>query len=478
MIKHIYFDELRNKVREKNNEITPKRLSWIKSNTYFYKQLIKSLKFIIPANSTVLNIRCGVGFLLNELQPSLGVGVDDSESQIAEAKKSYPHLKFINQSVEEQLSIDEKFDFVLISSVEDIVDIKAVLDSIKKNCSSNTRIIILHYNYLWNPLVKLAEKMGLKIPQKMHNWITPNDLKTFFTLSNYDEIINRSFILFPFNIPIVSYLFNRFVARLPFFRLFSMMRITVARLKDYSNNNNDYSVSIVIPCRNEAGNIEDAVTRIPKLGKHVEIIFGDDKSTDGTPDKVKEMIEKFPEKDIKLVNSPGICKAYNVWTCFDEAKGDILMILDADLTVVPEELPYFYEAIASGRGEFINGSRLVYPMHNNAMPFFNTLGNKFFSMAFTYILDTSIKDTLCGTKVIWRKDFEKVKQLRGTWGVDDRWGDYELIFGAAKQHLKIIDLPVHYYERVYGDTKMTNRVKNGLIMLRMCRAALMKIKFN
>ncbi|MCC7050316.1 MAG: glycosyltransferase [Bacteroidia bacterium] len=477
MINHPYFDELREKIRTKNEEITTRRKTWIKNNSYYYRQLINSLKFIIEPGAKILHIRCSVGFLLNELSPSLGVGVDDTQQQINEAKKSYPHLTFYNQSAEQFLPTNEVFDYVLISSIEDIVDIKAVLDSIKPNVNNRTRIIITHYNYLWNPLVKLAERLNMKLPQKLHNWISFNDLTNFLQLSGYEGVINRSFILIPFNIPIISYLVNRFFARLPFFNLFTMMRLTVARLVPETDTN-DYSVSIVIPCRNEAGNIEDAVTRIPKLGSNVEIIFGDDKSTDGTPEKVKEMMAKYPEKNIRLVNSPGICKAYNVWTCFDAAKNDILMILDADLTVVPEELPYFYEAIAKHRGEFINGSRLVYPMHNNAMPFFNTLGNKFFSLAFTYILDTPIKDTLCGTKVIWRSDFEKVKKLRGTWGVDDRWGDYELIFGAAKQHLKIIDLPVHYYERVYGETKMTNRVKNGLVMLKMCRAALMKIKFN
>jgi glycosyltransferase involved in cell wall biosynthesis len=255
-----------------------------------------------------------------------------------------------------------------------------------------------------------------------------------------------------------------------------MMRVNVARPIMAAQSNR--SVSIVIPCRNEAGNIEDAVKRIPQLGTHTEIIFGDDKSTDGTPDIVREMMKKYPEKNIRLVDSPGICKAMNVWTCFDAAQNDVLMILDADLTVIPEELPYFFEAMAQRHGEFINGSRLVYPMHNEAMPFFNVIGNKFFSLAFTYILDTPIKDTLCGTKVLLRSDYEKIKKLRGTWGINDRWGDYELIFGAAKQHLKIVDLPVHYYERTYGETKMTGRIKNGLIMLKMCRAALMKIKFH
>jgi hypothetical protein len=168
----------------------------------------------------------------------------------------------------------------------------------------------------------------------------------------------------------------------------------------------------------------------------------------------------------------------NVWTCFDRAQGDVLMILDADLTVVPEELPYFYEAIATGKGEFINGSRMIYPMHRQAMRLFNILGNKFFSLAFSYILGFAIKDTLCGTKVLLRSDYERIKALRGTWGINDRWGDYELIFGAVKTHLKVIDLPVHYTERVYGETKMTNRLRNGWIMLRMCWTALLKIKFH
>lgn len=475
MIQHQYLDSLRESIRLKNDSITDKRIKWIRQNPYYYNQLLKSLKYIIDENSRVLHVRCSIGYVLNELKPAYGVGIDDSEAQIAEATKNYPHLHFLHQNTE-ALTVNEKFDYVLISSIEDIVDIKGVLDSIKNCCTPETRIIVLHYNFLWNPFVKLAEKFNMKIPQNYHNWISLMDLRNFLELSGYQEVINKKFILSPFNIPILAYILNRFFARLPFFRLFTMMRLTVARMQPVTNTQ-EYSVSIIVPCRNEAGNIEDAVKRIPKLGKHTEILFGDDKSTDGTAEKINEMIAKYPDKDIKLIPGPGICKAENVWSCFDKATGDILMILDADLTVIPEELPYFYEAIATRRGEFINGSRMIYPMHDEAMRLFNILGNKFFSGAFTYILDTPIKDTLCGTKVIWRKDFEKVKKLRGTWGINDRWGDYELIFGAAKQHLKIVDMPVHYYERVYGETKMTGRIKNGLIMLKMCRVALFKIKF-
>ncbi len=475
MIKFHYLDELRKSIASKNDSITDKRIKWIKANPYYYRQLLRSLKFIIEPGSKVLHVRSGIGHLLGQLEAGYGVGVEDSQRQVDEAKKSQPNLHFHYASPED-FDLGEKFDYILISSVEDVVDIKAMLDCVYRHSDSHTRVIIVSYSYLWEPLNNLAEKLHIKIPQKLHNWFSSGDIKNILLLSSFERLYKRRAILFPFNIPLLSFFFNRILARLPFFNYFTLNRIHIARpVVDHSE---DYTVSIVIPCRNEAGNVEDAVSRIPNLGKGVEIIFGDDKSTDGTPDKVREMMAKYPEKNIRLVDSPGICKSQNVWTCFDAAKNDILMILDADLTVIPEELPYFYEAIKKRHGEFINGSRLIYPMHSKAMPFFNVLGNKFFSFAFTYILDTPIKDTLCGTKVMFRKDFERIKKLRGTWGINDRWGDYELIFGAAKIHLKLVDLPVHYYERIYGETKMTGRIKNGLIMLKMCRAAMMKIKFS
>ncbi len=474
MIKHPHLEELRNNIAKKNDDITPKRIKWIKRNPYYYRQLLKTLKFVVVENSRVLNLRCSIGYILNELRPSKGVGVDSSAEQIEEARRKYPELEFHAQNAE-QVGVEGEFDHIIISSTEDIVDIKASLDQLKQNCHSRTRIVFTYYNYAWHSLVRLAERLKLKLPQKVHNWVSPNDIDNLLHLSGYEAIYHKKFILIPFNIPVLSYFMNRFVARLPIFRHLCMMNITVARLLPAQELNP--SVSIVIPCRNEAGNIQAAVERIPQLAADQEIIFGDDKSTDGTPDVVLEMAEKYPEKNIRLVNSPGINKAQNVWTCFDAAEKDVLMILDADLTVIPEELPYFYEAISKGYGEFINGSRLLYPMHDEAMRFFNVMGNKFFSMFFSYILDTKIKDTLCGTKVLYRSDFKKVKALRDSWGVTDRWGDYELIFGAAKTHLKLIDLPVHYMERTYGETKMTGRIKNGLVMLRMSIAALLKIKF-
>jgi len=255
-----------------------------------------------------------------------------------------------------------------------------------------------------------------------------------------------------------------------------MTQIVVARLCPTPVLKEELSVSVIVPCKDEKGNIEDAGQRIPPLGGRTEIIFCDDASSDGTAEEVLRVQSLYPDKDIRLEHGPGLCKSRNVWSGFDAAAGDILIILDADLTTIPEELPYFMDVIASGQAEFVNGSRLVYPVPKRAMTTANMLGNKFFSAAFTYLLGQRVKDTLCGTKVLWRSDWERIKPMLGSWGIEDRWGDYELLFGAAKLNLKILDLPVHYQDRIYGSTKMTRVFQNGLIMLKMCWHGFLKLK--
>jgi len=475
MIKSKLTDALKTKVRQRKESIAVKRDIWIKRNSYYYKQLVRTLSFVIDKDSRVLHINCSTGYILNKLNVAMGVGIDDTEEQIKLARMNYPHLVFYNSSLDD-ISIEEKFDYILISHLEDVVDIKALLDSIKKNCIPKTRLITVSYNFFWEPFVKLAELLGLKFTQGLTNWLTVRDVVNFLNLSGYERLLTRRIVLLPWNIPLLSYIANRFISRLPLINGFTLTNVSIAR--PLMEANKEFSVSIVVPCKNEVGNIEDAVKRIPDIGSYTEIIFCDDKSTDGTSDKVREMIEKYPQKNIRLVDGPGVCKAENVWAGFDAAKCEILLIMDADLSVIPEELPYFYEAISKGYGEFINGSRMIYPMQNEAMRFLNAIGNKLFSIMFSYILDTPIKDTLCGTKAMWKDDFQRIKKLRGSWGVQDRWGDYELIYGASKIHLKIIDLPIHYANRTYGETKMTNRLANSWIMFRMCLKALLKIKFH
>jgi len=237
----------------------------------------------------------------------------------------------------------------------------------------------------------------------------------------------------------------------------------------------DFSVTVLIPCRNERGNIEPAVQRTPDLGHHTEIIFVDGHSEDGTPDEIRRVMEKYPQRDIKFMVQDGKGKGDAVRKGFSAATGDILMILDADLTVPPEDLPKFYRAIASGKGEFINGTRLVYPMEDEAMRFLNLLGNKFFSLAFSWLLNQRLKDTLCGTKVISRKNYERLAAGRGYFGDFDPFGDFDLLFGASKLNLKITEVPIRYRAREYGETQIS-RFRHGLLLLRMCWFAMRKLK--
>ena len=255
-----------------------------------------------------------------------------------------------------------------------------------------------------------------------------------------------------------------------------MTEAHIARATPSPRHLESLSVSVIIPCKDERENIADAVRRIPLLAGCTEIIFCDDKSTDGTANEVRRMQQLHPDQAIRLETGPGTCKSKNVWTGFEAATGDILMILDADLTTMPEELPYFLDAMASGAAEFVNGSRLIYPVPPAAMKTLNIVGNKFFSLAFSYLLNQRVKDTLCGTKVLWRSDWERLKPFLGTWGIEDRWGDYELLFGASRLNLRIVDLPVHYQERIHGATKMTKVFQNGFIMLRMCWHGFLKLK--
>ena len=471
-----YLERERRLVREHYERIAEEREGWITRNPYYYRRLTDVLRFLIEPNRRVLQIRSDTGFLLASVRPSYGVGVDVSERMVQVARRLHPELRFEVQDPE-RLDLHEPFDYVLVNSVHDIVDIQASLSQLQQVTESRSRVLVIGYNALWRPLVRWAERMRLKMPQPAPNWLSADDVKNLLSLAGFETVRTYGLFLLPIHVPLLSELLNRVVVRLPFFRHFSFLYLVVARPAPCAEEASHATVSVIVPCKNEVGNIEPAVRRIPEMGLGTEIVFCDDRSTDGTADEIRRVQAAYPERHITLVEGPGICKAQNVWAGFEAASGEILMILDADLSTMPEELPLFYDAIRRGTGEFINGSRLVYPMQKQAMPSLNILGNACFSWAFTFLLGQRIKDTLCGTKALWRRDYERLKRFRGSWGVEDRWGDYELLFGAARLHLKVIDLPVHYMERTYGETKMTKRFHNAWVMFRMCLAALVKLKF-
>jgi len=242
-------------------------------------------------------------------------------------------------------------------------------------------------------------------------------------------------------------------------------------------NKNTYSVSIVVPARNEEGTIKKIIHELPTLGASTELVFIEGHSSDGTLKEIEKQVNTYHgDKKIKYAVQDGRGKGDAVRKGFDMCTGDILMIYDADMTVPADEIHKFYDAIVTGKGDFINGSRLVYPMEKESMQFLNIFGNKFFSFAFSTILGQPLKDTLCGTKVLWKKDYLRIQKNRAFFGDFDPFGDFDLLFGAAKLNLKIIDLPVHYKERTYGATNIS-RWKHGWLLLKMTVFAARKIKF-
>jgi Glycosyl transferase family 2/Methyltransferase domain len=462
-------------IREHYDRISDRRGDYIKQNAYYYEQIIRLLRFIIPPGKTVLQVGCLTPEFLDAVEPRFGLGIDSSPQLIENCRARFPRLQFrVHESYE--IGENRDFDYVLITDFNEQVDPIATLRNLRTAMNPETRVIIENYNHLWEPLIRFAERFGLKYPRPLQNWLSTADLHSIMNLCDFEPLQVHRTVLLPKKIPLLSALTNRFLGRLPGLQRLNLTNLIVARPLPQQPPTRNHSVSIIVPCRNEVGNVAAAVERIPNLGCRTEIIFCDDKSTDGTADEIRRAQKLHPERDIKLYNGPGICKALNVRTGFDRAEGDILMILDADLTTMPEELGYFYDVIASGKAEFVNGSRFIFPMQGVAMAPLNMVGNRFFSHLVSVLIGQRISDTLCGTKVLWRRHWPAILGLTKLWGINDRWGDFDLLFGAAKLHLRILDLPVHYQERISGQTKMTHRFRNGLIMLRMCWAAFIKFK--
>ena len=453
---------------------------WLKKNKYYYKELEGFYRFNIPEKSSVLEIGCGQGQLLASLKPSLGVGIDISEKMIEKAKERYPELKFFQIDAEE-LKITSKFDYVILSDlVGNLLDVQHTLTLLHRVCRPDTRVIINYYNFLWEPILKLGERFSLKMPEMYQNWLPLEDLKNFLFLSDFDVIKEGHRILCPIYIPLVSAFLNKFVAKLPIIKKLCLVETIIARPLGKPAHppadSSGYSCSVMIPCRNERGNIESAITRTPDLGCFTELIFIDGNSTDNTAEEIEKMIKKYPSKKITLINQgDGVGKGDAVRKGYDIAKGDVLMILDADLTVPPEDLPKFMQAITSGKGEFINGTRLVYPMEEGAMRTLNLIANKLFSIMFTWLLDQRYRDTLCGTKVLFKKDYLKLAANRSYFGDFDPFGDFDLIFGASKLNMKTVEIPISYKERTYGTTNIS-RFRHGWLLLKMCCVAFMKLK--
>jgi len=443
----------------------------------YYRAIQSLASFYLPPSSKVLEVGSGNGDLVAGLAPTTGVGIDLSGKMIELSRRKHPDVRFEKMAAEELELPGEKFDAVILSDlIPFLYDIRLSLERIHQVCTSRTRVVIHWYSKLWQPLLELAEKCGLKRAQPVVNWTSIEDVYNLLYLANFEVIYYRPHILLPAEIPLLTPLANRYLAHLPLFRSFCLVNWIVARPIPTEDWRKKTTVSIVTPCRNEAGNIQPLVDRLPDMGEHTELIFVEGHSVDKTLDECRKVIESNPDRDIKLFQQTGKGKADAVQLGFAAATGELLMILDADLSVAPEDLPQFYDAILSGKGEFINGSRLVYTMDPLAMRFLNMLGNKVFAILLSRLLGQPIKDTLCGTKVLWKSDYDRIARNRSYFGDFDPFGDFDLLFGAAKLNLKIVEVPVRYRERTYGTTNIS-RFTHGWLLLKMSAKAAGKLLF-
>jgi hypothetical protein len=395
---------------------------------------------------------------------------------IERAAHRHPALQFVRGDAHDLSEVNGSFDIIILSDLlHDAWDVQGLLSGIRRLCHSGTRVIINLYSRLWELPLAIAARLGLARPVLKQNWLTVSDVRGLLHLSGFRVVRSWQEVLFPLAVPLVEPLCNRVLVRLWAVRHLALANFILAR-PVRTEQIPPARVSVIVPARNEAGNVPAIFDRTPEMGAGTELIFVEGHSSDDTFGAIERAIHANPDRDARVFRQTGRGKGDAVRLGFAEATGDILMILDADLTVPPEDLPRFYEALQSGKGEFINGVRLTYPMEERAMRFANLIGNKFFSFAFSWLLGQPIKDTLCGTKVLRRNAYQDIAANRAYFGDFDPFGDFDLLFGAAKLGLEIVELPIRYRERTYGTTNI-QRWRHGWLLLKMCAVAAGRIKF-
>jgi ubiquinone/menaquinone biosynthesis C-methylase UbiE len=455
------------------------RARWRKINAAYHEDDERFMQFLIPPGKRVLELGCGTGDLLAALQPSYGAGIDFGTRTIARAKERYPNLDFILGDAEDPAtlaSLKGPFDYIVIAdTIGMFEDIDGTLRLVHHLCEPSTRIVIAYYSHLWEPILKTAEVLGLRRKQPKINFVATVDFLNLMDLADYEVISTEQRQLLPQRWFGLGRFINRFIAPLPGIRKLCLRTYLVGR-PNWQFQERKLSVSIVVPCRNESGNIENAVLRMPRFGSAQEILFVEGNSSDRTFEECERVRDAYKGSwDITVLKQDGRGKGDAVRKGFAAAKHDVLMILDADLTMPPEALPKYHAVIESGKAEFVNGTRLVYPMENEAMRPLNFIANRCFAYLFSFLVNTRLTDTLCGTKVMMRKDYEVIARERAYFGNFDPFGDFDLIFGAAKQNLKIIETPIHYKARTFGETQIS-RFRDGWLLLRMVWFAYRKLK--
>jgi SAM-dependent methyltransferase len=442
---------------------------------FLRRDIGETMRRLVPKDARVLEVGVGAGHVLAGLPNEVRWGIDVLPEAVA-ATRSLDSRLHVEQKDVRDMALPERFDAIICDRlIHTFPDVQALLDNLVAHLTDEGRIYLTCFNFLWSLPLEVGAKLGIHELSPPGNWFSESDLDNLFALCGLESVHYEDRILVPADFAGEGIL-NRVMAKLQPFKSFSFYRTYVLRRVQVARPKNA-TVSVIVPARNEAGNILAAAERTPLMGPKTELIYVEGGSSDDTWARIQEVVRTYRGPlTLRAAQQRGKGKADAVRQGFEMATGDILMILDADLTTQPEDLPKFYDIMIRGLADYVHGTRLVYPMEDQAMRFLNKLGNAFFAKMFTFLLDQPIKDTLCGTKVLWKHDYDRIVANNHYVGECDPFGDFDIIFAVAELGLKIMEIPVRYKSRVYGETNMP-RFQHGAHLLKMSLLAAKRIKF-
>lgn len=426
----------------------------------YYDDRVRWLRAIVPAHASVIDLGCGIGSVLSRLPNQEKVGVDLSPAMIDIARQRDVTSTYVTDNVEE-LTARGTYDYVLLlDTIHYLSDVGSALRSIRNQlCHERTRIVITHYNFLWAPVFLLGQFLGWKTKFPEQNWLSRSAILNLLHIEGFEAVQVGERVICPLSIPFVEPLCNRILASLPILRALCLVRVIVAR--PVWPERHEYTVTVLSAVRNEKGNIQRIVESMPAMGRSTELLFVEGHSTDGTWEEIQRVLASYSGVlRIRALKQDGVGKANALHSGAAASSGEMIVVYDGDYTVDPQELPQLYEVLADGRCEFVNASRLVYPMQQGAMRLLNLFGNALFSMMFSWLFQQKLVDTLSPVKAFFRRDYRRMDTRF------DPFGDFDFFLGAARQQLLMREVPVHYLSRVYGTTKL-RPFHHGWILLRL-----------
>jgi hypothetical protein len=432
-------------------------------------------RLLTPDEPRLLEIGFVRGQLLTEW-PALGfTGVDCFRFQVDQVNSHLPQSDF-QVKAGEQLTLEAGLDVVIISdALDEAMDVGQLHEPVQAVYSPETRPIFNYHSNLWDSLFTAAHRLGLRRKALQSDlWVTA-DAKSLPDLSAWDVAQLHHFLVAADRGRLGSIIDHYPALIHPLFCL-TVSIAARSRGRPAASPARALSASVVGPARNEAGSIAGAVARTPTMSEDSNLIFERGYSRDDTWTRIQKVAANHPPLKIEALRPSDRGKGDAELAELAAAASDVLTALEADPTTPHEELPKVYEVIASGKAELADGVSLIYPTSQRAMQFLYLRAKNSFGLIFSWLLCPPAKDTLWGTEVLRRAQYENIAANRTYFGDFDPLGDFDLGFGAATQNLKIADTPIRHRERTHGETNIQRR-RHGWLLLRTVIFPPSKLKF-